>query len=195
VSGSRSTVPGGDRNSAGTNSFAAGHRAKATHTGSFVWADSTDADFATTGANQFLIRASGGVGIGTTNPASALHVNGTARVEDDVTLAANATIGGLFALSRVIVAPTFNSTLTPTNSYLVLNPASSSVTLNPTTAISNGSRIGTVLILEGTSDIRTVTINDGANTSLAASRTLGKDDTLMLLWNGAQWIEISYSNN
>jgi hypothetical protein len=61
----------------GTNAsyaFAAGRRAKANHTGAFVWADSTDADFASTGANQFLIRASGGVGIGTGNPQAALHV-------------------------------------------------------------------------------------------------------------------------
>lgn len=73
-SGSYATVPGGDRNVAGTNSFAAGHRAKATHIGSFVWADSTDTDFATTADQQFLIRAAGGVGIGTTSPESELHI-------------------------------------------------------------------------------------------------------------------------
>jgi hypothetical protein len=64
----------------GTNAsyaFAAGRRAKANHTGAFVWADSTDADFASTGTNQFLIRASGGVGIGTGNPQAALHVYST----------------------------------------------------------------------------------------------------------------------
>jgi hypothetical protein len=77
ASGDYATVPGGDNNVAGTNSLAAGNRAKATHTGSFVWADSTQADFATTASNQFLIRASGGVGIGKTSPATALDVNGT----------------------------------------------------------------------------------------------------------------------
>ena len=39
--------------------IAAGRRAKANHNGTFVWADSTDADFASTGLNQFLIEASG----------------------------------------------------------------------------------------------------------------------------------------
>ncbi len=63
---------------AGTNSFAAGHRAKATNTGTFVWADSTDVDFASTADNQFLIRAAGGVGIGANNPDAMLTVNGTA---------------------------------------------------------------------------------------------------------------------
>jgi len=184
------TVPGGrDNRAAGDYSFAAGRRAKADHDGAFVWADSQNADFRSTDTNQFLIRASGGVGIGTNNPAHALHVNGTARLDG------HTTIGALFALSRTVVVPTAGSTLTPTTSYLLLNPAAS-VILNATTAIANGSTIGDVLILEGTDDAQTVTIPNGANTSLAAaSRTLGNDDTLMLLWNGSSWIEISFSNN
>ena len=77
-SASYSVVPGGDRNFAGgTNSFAAGHRAKANYNGDFVWADSQDADFNSTANNQFLIRAANGVGINKANPASALDVNGT----------------------------------------------------------------------------------------------------------------------
>ncbi len=72
------TIPGGFGNSAAGNfSFAAGSLANAKHTGSFVWGDSQLADFVSTGSNQFLIRASGGVGINTNNPVSALHVNGT----------------------------------------------------------------------------------------------------------------------
>jgi hypothetical protein len=75
VSGFFGAIPGGDQNVAGTNGFAAGHRAKANHTGSLVWADSQDADFATTATNQFLIRASGGVGIGTSSPNRPLSIN------------------------------------------------------------------------------------------------------------------------
>jgi hypothetical protein len=82
ASGIYSAVPGGFRNTAsGTYSFAAGNRAKANHVGTFVWGDGTLSDFASTGNNQFLIRASGGVGIGTNNPTSALHVNGEAKCE------------------------------------------------------------------------------------------------------------------
>jgi hypothetical protein len=72
--GSYATVPGGDQNVAGQNSFAAGHRAKANYPGTFVWADSTDADFASMGNNQFLIRAAGGVGIGVNKVEAPLHV-------------------------------------------------------------------------------------------------------------------------
>jgi len=57
-----SVVPGGDQNFAGgTNSFAAGHRAKANYAGDFVWADTQDADFNSTATNQFSVRAAGGV--------------------------------------------------------------------------------------------------------------------------------------
>jgi len=68
-------VGGGFYNTAsGSYSFAAGRKAKADHTGAFVWADGADAYFASTGNNQFLIRASGGVGIGTSSPEEMLHV-------------------------------------------------------------------------------------------------------------------------
>jgi hypothetical protein len=81
ASGYAATVPGGFTNTAsGSYSFAAGRRAKANHMGAFVWADGTDADFASTGDDQFLIRASGGVGIGTTDPSEKLDVDGTARL-------------------------------------------------------------------------------------------------------------------
>lgn len=51
----------------GNLSFAAGERAKANHNGSFVWADSTDADFTSTAANQFAVRANDGAIITGTN--------------------------------------------------------------------------------------------------------------------------------
>jgi hypothetical protein len=76
ATGDYSVVPGGEKNKAsGPYSFAAGRRAKALHAGTFVWADNTDADFASTAQKQFLIR-SDYVGIGTNTPAYKLDVNG-----------------------------------------------------------------------------------------------------------------------
>ncbi len=68
--GYAAAVPGGRGNTAqGTYSFAAGYRAKASHQGAFVWADSTNEDFVSTAANQFAVRATGGVSfsIGSSN--------------------------------------------------------------------------------------------------------------------------------
>ncbi len=74
ATGVAATVPGGDGNLASGNySFAAGSNAFAEHQGSFVWSDGTSA-FGSSGLNQFLIRATGGVGIGTNAPAQPLHV-------------------------------------------------------------------------------------------------------------------------
>ena len=75
VSATSGMIPGGDSNAVtGAYGFAAGRRAKANHNGAFVWGDQTDADFASTAVDQFLIRAAGGVGIGTTSPAAPLDV-------------------------------------------------------------------------------------------------------------------------
>lgn|GEM_PF-791760 len=77
ATGDYSTVPGGFGNSAaGAYSWAGGRRAMADFDGSFVWADHTDDDFAATAEDQFIIRAGGGVGIGTNNPQGALDVVG-----------------------------------------------------------------------------------------------------------------------
>jgi hypothetical protein len=80
--GEYSIVPGGAFSHArGAYSLAVGYHARAAHDGSFVWNDRslvTPADsLFTTAPNQFLIRASGGVGIGTNNPSSPLTVAGT----------------------------------------------------------------------------------------------------------------------
>ena len=63
AAGKFATIPGGYVNSAaGTYSFAAGARASAAQTGTFVWSDGSDGDtiLTSTAAYQFLARASGG---------------------------------------------------------------------------------------------------------------------------------------
>jgi hypothetical protein len=85
ASGGSATVPGGSLNGAGGDfSFAAGHRAQVRipafsgdadgDEGTFVWADAQNADFVSTGPNQFLIRAQGGVGINTNAPSGELQL-------------------------------------------------------------------------------------------------------------------------
>jgi hypothetical protein len=69
IYGYSATVPGGYSNTAaGDYSFAAGRRAQAYYLGSFVRADSTFADFASTANNQFSIHASGGVVLSDSTP-------------------------------------------------------------------------------------------------------------------------------
>ena len=76
-SGSYSTVPGGYQNTAaGDYSLAAGYRAKANHNGTFVWADSQNADFASVTNDEFAIRARNGVRIQTD---TGIHMNAADR--------------------------------------------------------------------------------------------------------------------
>lgn len=76
AAGGWSTVPGGIGNEANsTYTFAAGSFARANHAGCFVWSDHNFLDsFYTTATNQFIIRASSGVGIGTNVPQQLLSV-------------------------------------------------------------------------------------------------------------------------
>ncbi len=166
------TIPGGLQNSATNYAFAAGRRAKANHTGAFVWADSTDADFASTVPNQFNVRASGGV-----------------------RFSANLNVGGLFVLSNSVVSPKQGETLVPTTSILTLKPAEA-VTLHASIPISTNVPAGTILILKGNNDAFTVRIDESTAVRLgAASRTLGQNDTLTMLYDGAHWMELSFVNN
>lgn len=63
ASGDYSMATGWGSTAAGDNSFAAGLQAKAMHDGAFVWADKNLADYSSTAANEFSIRASGGIRI------------------------------------------------------------------------------------------------------------------------------------
>lgn len=75
--GDDSTVPGGRLNYAyGSYSFAAGQQAQAMNEGAFVWADSQNTAFASTAADQFLVRAQGGFGIDTAStPDGSFSIN------------------------------------------------------------------------------------------------------------------------
>ena len=64
ATGAFSTIPGGAANVAAADfSLAAGRRAQvdAAHAGSFLFADSNDSDFVSASANEFAVRATGGV--------------------------------------------------------------------------------------------------------------------------------------
>jgi hypothetical protein len=82
ASGAYATIPGGFANqAAGEFSFAAGRRARVApgHSGTFLFADSNDTVFASQAANEFGIRATGGVRI-VTGVDAAGHLASEARL-------------------------------------------------------------------------------------------------------------------
>ncbi len=76
-------VGGFDNTASGWASLAAGSGARAFHSGTFVWADtSSSSPFGSTASDQFLIRAAGGVGIGAAPVDAALDVEGDVHLND-----------------------------------------------------------------------------------------------------------------
>jgi len=63
------------------NSIAIGRRAISANAGAIVFADSQDADFSSTANDQLIIRAQGGVGIGTASTTSPLTVAGSIEIK------------------------------------------------------------------------------------------------------------------
>src|SRR5579862_3727495 len=130
ASGSYSTIPGGDSNTTGSSadhSFAAGFGAVANFTGNFVWADNvgagTKTTFTSTAPNQFLIRASGGVGIGTASPQATLDTAGQDRrkpVTFSTLTACSSTIEGETAAVTDSTVATWGSTIAGSGSNHVL---------------------------------------------------------------------------
>ncbi|HBA85287.1 MAG TPA: hypothetical protein DCZ95_14465 [Verrucomicrobia bacterium] len=96
-----STIPGGAWCTIGDNvdySFAAGCGAYAKHSSTFVWSDFGIIDsFTSTGPKQFLVKASGGVGLGTADPLTQLtverNVNASGTPENHVALIRNSSTG------------------------------------------------------------------------------------------------------
>ncbi|UCC45118.1 MAG: hypothetical protein JSU65_04165, partial [Candidatus Zixiibacteriota bacterium] len=113
------TVPGGRYNeAAGAASFAAGYRAKADHDYTFVWGDYDQFfDFNSTGDNQFLISASGGVGIGTNDPTTQLDVNGTIKSRSGGFEFPDATIQTTAAIIEPVVTAPIGSVVAWIKSY------------------------------------------------------------------------------
>lgn len=133
---------------------------------------------------------SGDVGIGTETPDEKLEVNGNIKTSGNVTI-------GDF-LNLEVTAQTISSggTINPSSSYIkITNAVHVDNLLNITTSISDGTTVGQILILEGNSSPAVCKIQDNSNVQLTLSVvSLEINGYLTLMWNGTDWIQISYSS-
>ena len=104
-------------------------------------------------------------------------------------------IGGFTtAAEQTAEVVTEGSTIVATGTYQPISSAGA-VTTSATTAIADGVVNGQILILVNENASDTIIVKNGANTHLTGDITLGNDDTLTLMWDGADWLEIATSNN
>ena len=145
--------------------------------------NSYDINFRTNGnTNRMTIDKVGNVGIGTSGPLAKLEVNG-GLILDDI---------------NAVTISTDNQAVTVGNSsYLRLSSDNATAT-SRTIVLSNGLNTGQILFIEcneaGT-DVFEILDGVGSNTNLAATRTMTAGDVIQLIWNGANWLEVNYSNN
>ena len=96
---------------------------------------------------------------------------------------------------QTAVVVSAGSIITPTGTLQPLTSASS-VAGSTSTAIANGTTAGDLLILRNANASDTITINGtGANVECKSDKALGSQDTLMLIWNGSDWVCLSLSDN
>jgi hypothetical protein len=95
--------------------------------------------------------------------------------------------------AQTAYAVTDGTTIAPTGTYMRLS-SSGTVTASATTAISDGTYGGQVLVLEN-STATTINIPDAANTQTSGATALGQYDTLTLIWNGSDWVEMAQADN
>jgi hypothetical protein len=181
ASGTYSVIPGGLHNeTSGSYSLAAGYYANAATAGTFVWADSTSPTyFTSTVANSFIVRAAGGVGIGTASPSSgnALHVVGNIHgTQFSDTTDALGSIGASQAIDWTLGA-------------IVTATMTSSCTFS-----FSGALVGqtvTLFLVQGGSGSYTATwpgtVKWPASTAPTLTTTVGKTDILTFFYDGSNY--------
>jgi hypothetical protein len=108
------------------------------------------------------------------------------------TLGGNAVVGTWQSLTpQTSITVTQDGAITPTGTY---QPVAAAAAVS-TGAIAAGTA-GRLLVLVGSDDTNTVTISRTTTIKLGgATRALGAQDTLTLLSDGTNWIELGFVNN
>lgn len=125
--------------------------------------------------------ATGNVGINNRNPLTTMSIYGGLSIGkcDSITITAD------------------NQTVTVGNNSCILMNSDNGTPANRTIVLTDGLVIGQILILINIDRDSNdgIQIPDNTNTRTAAAFNMAKDDAMILMWNGLNWVELSQSNN
>ncbi|MBK8547731.1 MAG: hypothetical protein IPL63_10215 [Saprospiraceae bacterium] len=116
----------------------------------------------------------------------------------DFAVTGNANVGGL-TLNAGSVSVTSNDQIVNVGSGSYLKLSSNSTTATDRTIIlSDGLTAGQILMIESTStgaNVFEILDGAGSNTNTTGTITMTSGDMIQLLWNGSDWLQVSYANN
>lgn len=122
---------------------------------------------------------------------SNLRVDGEANLNTDLTVGDDLTVGNFLQLTAATaISLTNGGIITATGSYQPIDAAPSSTVTATVAAASAGTLLR--LVNQGTGTIRII---DTGTAKLSANYDLGQYDSLLLMSDGTNWIEMGRSNN
>lgn len=124
-----------------------------------------------------------------------LAVTDDAVITDDLTAADLVAGDWLHLTASTAVSVTAGAIITPTGTYQPLTSAAV-VTTSTSTAISDGSAAGDLLVLRNGNASDAITIDGaGGNVECGGNVALGANDVLSLFWNGSDWTCLALRDN
>lgn len=125
--------------------------------------------------------ASGNVGIGSSNPLNTLTVYGGLSVGkcDSISITSD------------------NFAITVGNNSSIFLKSDNGTANNRTILLSDGLIMGQILVLVNIDrdNNDAFELRDNSNTKLSGNLSFAKDDTVTLMWNGLDWIQLAFTNN
>ncbi|HQW03057.1 MAG TPA: hypothetical protein PLR30_11295, partial [Saprospiraceae bacterium] len=141
----------------------------------YQWRNSTN-------SIRLLLQDDGDLGIGVSDPLTRLHVNGAIAMDD---------------IGNVEITGDGQAVTIGNSSYLRISSNASPASAR-SIVLSNGLVVGQIVFIEcNETGVDEFEILDGAGSNANTSGTIamGAGDMIQLMWNGTDWLQISYSNN
>lgn len=149
--------------------------------------------------NSLVLGNNANVGVGTSTPMVAMDINGGAAIQPATADFATSAVGaGTNVSPRVLSLTVGNrSYFRITSDGAAVGPLLQGFPTIRRVDLTNGSQIGQVLVVECINNGNSFRILDGSNVNVdgLGFDTLDGDDTIMLIWNGSKWLEVSRSAN